>query len=112
MLAALLNVPNDEAQWSRWSFNNLDAVSQIRDAIQAQKNVRLPSYDIEPIDFNDLDGWLANNQQAHLDFNSALGLQSNDLEHTDLRDQKQKESFIWLNYMELQQASNVLKIGP
>lgn len=112
MLAALLNVPETEEQWALWSFNNFDCVNQIRQAIKAQLNLTLPEYQIEPINFSQIGTWLENNQQAHIDFTDALGQQSSNIQEVDLSDPRQKESFIFLNYMELLNACQTLKIGP
>jgi hypothetical protein len=112
MLAALLNVPQTDADWSRWSFNNYDCLNQIRQAIDTQYGITLPEYQVEPIDFGDLDAFLSNNQQAHIDFTGVLGLQSSDLQHTDLRDNNQRQAWVFLNWMELNNACQKLKIGP
>lgn len=112
MLAALLNVPETEEQWSLWSFNNFDCVNQIRQTIKAKLGITLPEYQIEPINFSQIETWLENNQQAHIDFTGALGQQSNNLLEVDLSDPRQKSSFVWLNYMELLGACQTLKIGP
>ena len=112
MLAGVLNVPETSEDWSRWSFNNQDAVNQIRAAIQTQYSLSLPDYQIEPLDFDDIAGWLENNQAAHTAFTGVLGLQSSDLQHTDLADPNQRQAWIYLNYQELSQACQMLKIGP
>jgi hypothetical protein len=112
MLAALLNVPDTEEDWSIWSYNNYDCVNQIRQAILAQKGIQLPEYQIEPISFSDINTWLENNQQAHVDFTNALGISSVDLTDTDLRDPQQRQSWIYLNFQELNSACQTLKIGP
>lgn len=112
MLAGVLNIPRNALEWEVWSLNNKDANDQIRQAILQQKNIDLPEYQLYPIPWNDIDTWLANNQQAHIDFTGALGQQSNDLLHTDLRDANQLQAWVWLNFMELLGACNTLKIGP
>lgn len=112
MLAMVLDVPQTEEDWSRWSYANYDCLNQIRGAIQNQYTITLPEYQVEPIDFADVDTFLSNNQQAHIDFTSALGQQSNDLIHTDLRDPNQRQAWVWLNFKELQDACAKLKIGP
>lgn len=112
MLAQLLNVPRSEADWDHWSFANADALAQIRGAILAQKNISLPSYQVWPIPFNDINTWLDANQQAHTDFNGVLGQNGNDLLHIDLQDPNQLQSWIWLNYQEVQSACQTLEIGP
>lgn len=111
MLAALLNVPHTEADWARWSFNNWDCLNQIRQAI-SEFGLTLPDYQVEPIDLNDIDSFLAANQQAHSDFTGALGLASSDLLHTDLKDVNQRQAWVWLNWKELADACDKLKIGP
>ena len=112
MLAALINVPSSDGDWAIWSYNNYDCVNQIRQAILDQFGLQLPEYQIEPINFSDIDTWLENNQQAHIDFTSALSQQSSDLTGIDLKDPNQRQSWIFLNYMELQNACDRLKIGP
>lgn len=112
MLAMLLNVPQTDEDWARFSFANYDCLNQIRQAIQTQFNITLPEYQVEPIDFGDIDTFLSNNQQAHIDFTGALRQQSSDLLHTDLRDPNQRQAWINLNYFELQSACTTLKIGP
>ena len=112
MLASLLNVPQSEADWSRWSYNNYDCLNQIRDAIATQKGVALNAYQVEPIDFDDLETWLDNNQQAHNDFNATLGLNGSDLLHVDFKDPNQLQSWVYLSYQECSAACQTLKIGP
>ena len=112
MLAALLNVPNTEHEWAIWSLNNRDALDQIRQAIQAATGRILPVYQVDPIPFNDIDSWMDANQQAHIDFTDALGQQSSDLLHADLKNPNERQAWIWLNYKEIQDACNILKIGP
>lgn len=112
MLAALLNVPRDEAEWSRFSFNNFDAVNQIRLAILRQRGVVLQEYQLEPISMADIETFAENNQQAHNDFNGVLGLQSSDLLHADLHNPNEREAWVYLNYQEVSAACQVLKIGP
>lgn len=112
MLAALYNVPQTELDWDRWSFSNADALNQIVSDIAAQKNVTLPTYQVWPIAFDDLDNFLDANQQAHSDFNGVLGLNGNDLLHVDLKDPNQRQSWIWLCAQEVQAACQALKIGP
>lgn len=112
MLAALQTTPRSEQEWSWWSLQNKDCIDQIRAAILAQRNIRLPEYPLDPIPFQDLVTWLNNNQQAHLDFTNALGQQSNDLLHTNFNDPGELQSWVYLNWMELVNACATLRIGP
>ena len=86
---ALLNLPKTGNDWSFWSFNNRLEIERIRQAIYTQSNgvTSLFEYQLDPIDFNDVTNWIARNQQAHDDFNQALGLYGVDLEGVDFTDQ-------------------------
>lgn len=110
MLANLLVVPNTEADWAIWSFSNRSEVDRINEAILKQKGVNLPQYPLDPINFSSLFTWLSYNAQAHIAFNSVLGLQSNDLLAVDLRNIRQRVSWIFANYLEVQSAQNALDI--
>jgi hypothetical protein len=72
----------------------------------------LPQYPIDPIPWDAIDVWLQRNQQAHTDFTGALGQNSSDIMHVDLRDKQQLPGWINLVYMELSSACSALKIGP
>ena len=110
MLANCLSVPNNQAEWDIFSFNNRDEIDRINAAVLAQYQVSLPTYDVDPINFNDIYTFLLNNSQAHIAFNSVLGLQSQDLLGVDLKDIKQRSSWIFLNYQELYTAEAALQI--
>ena len=112
MLALLQYPPENDAEWAIWSYNNYDALNQIRQAILAQKGITLAQYQVEPIAWSDIDTWLDNNQQSHTDFAGVLGIQTSDLLHTDLRDPNQRQAWTYLNFQELQSACQILKIGP
>ncbi len=112
MLAALLNVPETDSDWERWSYNNYDANNQIRQAIVAQKKIILPEYQLQPIDWDNISFWLEANQQAHISFTNALGQASNDLASVDFDKPDEVRSWIWLNYMEISDACKTLGIGP
>lgn len=112
MLAYLQTIPTDEAQWSRWSFSNYDCLAQIRQAIASQYGVNLPEYQVNPINWDNIEGWLAANYTAHKDFTRVLGQQSNDLTQVGFDKPDQVQSWVWLNYMELLNACEKLRIGP
>lgn len=110
LVPALFEVPRTGLDWSRWSFNNKTAIDEIRQAILAQKSVNLPQYVLDPINFNAFYNWLTVNQQAHNDFNGVLHLQGDDLESVDIRDERQLEAWIYLNYQEIYSARAALNI--
>lgn len=112
MLAMVLNPPQSPQDWDRWSFANADAVSQINQAILAQKKINLGNVQLWPIPADDIGSWLQDNQDAHNAFNSTLGLSGSDLLHVELSDFNQLQTWIWLNFSELLAACQSLKIGP
>lgn len=72
--------------------------------------VKLPEYQLYPIDFNHFRDFLEANSQSHDDFNSVLGLQSSDIEELDPKDERKLQEWIWQNFLELQSACEKLKI--
>lgn len=108
---SLLNTPKNSQEWTVWSFNNKQENTRIRQAIFSQSNgsINLPEYVLDPIDFNDESNFLSRNQQAHDDFNGALGLNGVDLEGVDLSDSKQLQSWIFLVWSEINIAQ--LQLG-
>jgi len=110
MLPSLLNTPKSPQDWEQFSFANRDILTQIRQAIQSQTGVNLTEYQVYPINFDAIKGFLEANQQSHSDFNAVLGAQSSDLQDVDVKDQKQLQVWINLNYLELQSACQILGI--
>jgi hypothetical protein len=109
-LVSLLNVPKNKDEWESWSWANKTILLKIRAAIQTKYNVNLTEYQIYPIDFNKFQDFLWNNSQYHNDFNSTLNLQSSDLTSVDIKNESQLQNWIYLNFHEIQNASNVLQV--
>ncbi len=110
MLANLLQVPTDDASWAQFSFNLREEIDRIDDAIQAQHKVNLPRYQLDPINWDDVFSWLAYVSQSHSAFNDVLNLPSQDLLAVDLKDIRQREAWIWLQYSEIRDAQQALGI--
>ena len=110
MLAKLLSVPYDKTDWDVWSLHNREEIDRINQAIEQKFGVNLPAYPLDPINFNQITDWLAYNSQAHIAFNSALNLQSNDLLSVNLRDVRERISWIFTNYQEMLAAQVTLGI--
>jgi hypothetical protein len=72
--------------------------------------VNLPELQLYPINFDRFTDFLENNQQSHDNFNSALGLQSSDIEELDPKDERKLNEWIYQNYQELNSACEKLKI--
>jgi hypothetical protein len=99
-IQSLLNVPKDPIGWSYFSFNNRDSHDAIAAAILTQKNIRLNRYELEPLNPQDLAGWLQRHSQTHNEQNAALKTQGQDLQDVNLRDEKQLVAWIWDHYLE------------
>lgn len=107
---SLLNVPKNKDEWESWSWANKTILLKIRAAIQTKYNVNLTEYQIYPIDFNKFQDFLWNNSQYHNDFNSTLNLQSSDLTSVNIKNESQLQNWIYLNFHEIENASNVLQV--
>lgn len=108
----LLNVPKSKSDWDNWSLNHMLEHQKIIQAIASQSNgnIQLIQYQLDPIDFQNPTYFLERHQQTHLDMDSALGLQSADLQDVDLKDDKQLQSFIYINWIEHFSANQTLAI--
>lgn len=94
MLPALNNIPHSSEDWAHWSWHHRDSHDRIRKAIGKTLNVSLGDYQVEPINPNDLTDFLQNNSQLHDDMNSALGLQSTNLQDANLQDEHEMAAWI------------------
>lgn len=109
-LVNLLNVPQTKEEWDIFSFSHRDSHKKIIQAIQAQNTVILSEYELDPINPEDVQGFLNRNQQAHQDMNRALQTQGSDLSEVDLNDPKQLQAWISAHYKEHYDAETELKI--
>ena len=110
MLAALLNVPHTNDEWSRFAFDHRDSHDRIRAAIQKKYGTNLTDYQIEPMNPNDMQDFLYNNSQLHDDMNAALGLQGTNLDIVDLSQDNERASWINFHYLEHYYAEQKLGI--
>ncbi len=108
MLAACLSVPESEADWQNFAWNNKFQIDLIRQAINKKYGTLLQEYILVP--FANGTQWLQNNASAHSDFNSVLGLQGHDLDELDFTNADEVASWINLAYQELFDASAALEI--
>jgi hypothetical protein len=111
MLAALLNTPRTQDDWDRWSWHHLSSHTAIRQAIVAQKKIRLAEYILYPVNFGRLPDFLQANSQSHIDMLGVLGIQSEDLQDVDIRDQRQLQAWSWIHYLDHYNAENALNIS-
>lgn len=100
ILPALENIPKTDPDWKFWAWHHRDSHDRIRAAIAKQKGVTLTDYQVEPINPNDMTSFLQNNSNLHDDMNSALGLQTTNLQDADLGNEKELDAWIRLHYLE------------
>lgn len=110
MLPLLFNVPQSANDWSVWSFSHAASHRKIIQAIKAQKGVNLSQYSLDPIPLNAFDIFLNNNQQAHNQMLSELGIAGADLQEVDVTDRNQLAAWISLHALEHRDAETALKI--
>ena len=110
MRPLLANVPQSMEEWSRFSLANLTDHQQFIVAIKAQKNVDLPMYQIEPINWQYPQGWLEQHAQQHIDMDRIIGAQSVDLLDVDITDLHQLQAWIYLHWQEHQTAGKILGV--
>ena len=110
-LAALLNSPKTADDWAVWSYAHRDQHLLIRNAIQSAYGINLNVYVLDPINLQDFNDFLNNNQIAHNDFTGVLGITNNDLSQVDFKDANQEESWIFLHFQEHYDAANKLRIS-
>ena len=100
MLPALENIPKTDSDWKIWAWHHRDSHNRIRSGVFKQKGVILTDYQVEPINPNDMTSFLQNNSNLHDDMNSALGLQSTDLQDANLGDERELAAWIKLHALE------------
>lgn len=110
-LADLLNVPQSQQDWFIWSYAHRDQHTLIRNAIQIKYGVNLSVYQLDPINLDEVQFFLEQNQQAHDDFNGVLNLQSTNLLLSDFTDKAQLQAWIYLHRREHEDAANALGIS-
>jgi hypothetical protein len=111
MLIAILSVPRSEAEWATWSWHHRLSHDAIRQAIQAQKNINLVDYQVDPIAPQDITGFLQRDSQLHIEMTAAVGIASHDLQDVDFKDQNQLESWINVHWSEHRDTEDLLGLG-
>jgi hypothetical protein len=111
MLALLLNMPQSQEEWARWSFHHRQSHNAIRLAIRSQLSIDLPEYIIDPISSVAPNQFLAANQHAHTDMNGALGRQGSNIQDVDMTNERALRAWIYSHWLEHNTAEDTLRIG-
>ena len=110
-LAALYNVPTDIESLMTWSFSHADHHVNIIRFVQAQKNVSLTPYVLDPVDPNNMELWQYQHQIMHNQMNEVLGIVGQSLIGVDWKDPEALSQFIDDNASEHLQANAKLGIS-
>lgn len=111
MLANLLSVPANRADWDAYSRSHRTSHDAIRTAIKTQFETDLPEYVLDPIEPADFAGFLERNQQAHYEANAVADVFSVNLGGVDPSDEAQLRQWIWLHYTAHRNLEQRLGIG-
>lgn len=107
----LLNPPMGGGRnLNEWAYAHAMDHLEIIQAIQKKKGMALTQYLLDPLNEHDLNHWLNRHQQSHDDFNSVMGINGVDLEAVDFGDEKERESWTLLNFMEHRAVRQALGI--
>lgn len=110
MLAALLNAPTTPEEWQTWSWQHRLSHAAILGAAAA-KGTFLTDYVLDPIPLAHIDDWLERNQQAHVDMDGLVGVQSVDLTDVDFNDARQVQAWIYLHWQDHTTVEQRLGVG-
>lgn len=112
-LATLLTPPdiNNSGSLSEFSFSNQDEHRKIALAVQAQKNLQLVIYPLDPIEPYGIEQWFQLHQQAHNDMSNALNIANFDISEVDFKNRDQLQAWLWLHFTMHQEAAQMLGLN-
>jgi len=112
-LATLANIPDPNNLTSFWqfAFSDMDSHIKIANAIYTQKGILLPLYILDPMPpLDQIQTWLSNEFQLHVDMNGVTGVPGNDLSRVDIHNPEQWATWIRLHWYEHQQNEQILRV--
>jgi len=110
-IANIANIPEDWISLQQWSFAHMAHHADLNSYILRTKGISLPVFPIDPVNPDDLGTFSYQHQVMHNNQNKVLGIAGNDLLDVDWRDRAQLENFIFLNFSEHFQASQITGVG-
>ena len=110
-IANLANIPADEQTLMEWSFAHMAHHVDLNAYLQREKKVNLPIFPLDPVNPADMATWSYQHQLMHNNQNQLLGISGNDLLDVDWQDQGQRATWIFLNFAEHLQATNITGVG-
>lgn len=110
-VAAIFNVPHDEATLSEWAFSHMANHRDIIRVIYQVLGVALPEYSLDPVDPGNTGVWERQHQEMHNQMNALLGTSGFNLLGLDWKDQNKLAAWVQLNAIEHRTASDTLRLG-
>ena len=110
-IAALYNVPSNDAELAQWALVNAAAHRDINRTIYNLTGVTLDEFLLDPFNPNDPGVWLDQHQVMHQQMDTILGIAGYDLLQVDFNNPQELAGWIYIHANEHVQASNILGIG-
>ena len=110
-LAALLNFPQSPEEMSMWAFAHQAHHTDILRRISETQSQNLTSYMLDPFNPADMDSWLSNHYQMHLEMDKTLNIEGFDLSELDWNDPLSVVDWLQKHFVEHAIAAQLLGIG-
>lgn len=109
-LASIFNIPGDAPTMAAWSFSHMAHHRDIIRRLYQTRGLVLDEYAIDPINMDNIKGFLDQHQIMHQQFSSVLGLPGFDLAEVTWTDRGQRGVWIDLNARAHRAASDLLGV--
>lgn len=109
-IADLANVPDTQEGLLTWSFAHMAHHRDIIHAIFIKDKIKLIEFPLDPMPLDNLGVWGYNHQAMHSQMDQVLNISPFDLTDVNWQDPTQRAEWIWLNFQEHLQATNILGI--
>lgn len=110
-IANIANIPEDDVSLNQWSFAHMAHHRDLNSYILRKHGVNLPLFPIDPMNINDMGTFGYQHQIMHNNQNEILKIAGNDLLDVDWNNPEQRAIWIWLNFSEHLQASQITAVG-
>jgi len=110
-LAALFNVPLNEAELSAWAFAHAVHHNDMNVAIQRTYSISMPSFILDPISLADAGVWEEQHMEMHRRMREVLQISGFDLSDIDWKNTERLAAWIQANAAEHVQAAGILNVA-
>lgn len=106
----LQSVPQNENEWSVYTFALRVELQKIRTAIEAQKGITLTEWVVDPINPAFVKDFAGNVNRMEQDISEILGTASQDLSNIDFENKEALSEWVNTNYEQIYNAESALRI--